>query len=50
MEEEFGLRVGIVTERAARVGAGPSDLTEALFSPIGIAPGAFVPFKGANGS
>ena len=50
MEEEFGLRVGIVTEGAPRVGVGPVDLAEGIFSSTGIAPGAFVPFKGAKGS
>jgi len=50
VDTDCGLRVGIGTEGEARVGVGPALLSEEMFPSTGIAPGAFVPFKGAKGS
>jgi hypothetical protein len=50
VDEEAGLRAGTATEIGARVGVVPASLAEEVFSPTWTAPGAFVPFKGENGS
>ena len=50
VDEAAGLRARIATEIGARVGVDPASLVEEVFSPTWTTPGAFVPFKGENGS
>ena len=50
VDEEAGLRAGTATEIGARVGVAPASLGEELPPPTWTTSGAFVPFKGENGS